>query len=93
MINDMKLDVNRFFSFEKIKKNYFLFYRPYIFFLYFLKIEKSIDVSSLVLNYFPKFQNQIFIIVAEKWVKHNCSYGNYPKYYMPLTWIKNVLRD
>ena len=47
--------------------------------------KKNVKVGKTEINFFsPKLQQKIFIIVDEMWVKHNCSYGNYPKYHMPL---------
>ena len=80
----------------KRKKNYEIG-KTEITFFFFLKKEKCIEVRFHVLKHFPIFQRKIFIIVVEKWMKHNYSYDNYLKYHMPLKyffliWPKNPFR-
>ena len=81
MVKKMKTDVNIDF-FYKIKKNRSV--KKKLNFFYFVKKEKSIEFRFYVFKYFPNFKRKIFIIEDKKWVKPNWSYGNYPKYHMPL---------
>ena len=82
MFHSLSVYNNKYFS--KIKKKYKVG-KTEVKFTFISKKVKSIDACLVVFKHFPKFQRKIFIIVNEKWVNHNCSYGNSPKSHMPLT--------